>query len=106
MWAKAIADGFNQLRTSLSLALHALASKIHPRQPRLPDVGGKMLKFEHHGWNLGHPVIHVFSQRGGFTVGTVEWSNQWGRARFKAHPEAIFDRQCIAEIYACMRDLK
>jgi len=71
-----------------------------------PAMGGKMLEFHTNGTNLGRPRYSVISKRGGFFMGTIEWSNQWGRARFKPDSEAVFDQTCIAEIYACMRDLK
>ena len=92
-------------RERLAVWLHELADRILPAEPTKP-IGGKMLMFTRTGRNLGRDVFTVFSQRGGFSMGTVEWSNQWNRPRFKAHPEAVFDQQCVAEIYACMRDMK
>jgi hypothetical protein len=65
-----------------------------------------MLVFTRAAWNLGHPVYRATSVRGGFVMGVIEWSNQWNRPRFRAHSEAVFDQQCIAEIYAKMRDFK
>ena len=94
----------SDLRVRLSLVLHVLAEKIHP-VPVKP-VEGQRLQFLPVGRNMGHPVYDVASKLGGMGMGRIEWSNQWGRPRFKAHPEAIFDQQCIAEIYACMRDMK
>ena len=69
-------------------------------------MGGKLLTFYPISNVLGHVKYSVVSKRGGMEMGEIQWSNQWGRARFKPHPEAIFDQQCVAEIYACMRDLK
>ena len=71
-----------------------------------PAIGGKLLEFYPTGTTLGRPKYRVVSKRGGMEMGNIQWSSQWSRARFKPHPEAIFDQQCVAEIYACMRDLK
>lgn len=62
--------------------------------------------FQQTGRTLGYPIYSVSSKRGGMYLGEIQWSNQWGRPRFKAHHEAVFDQQCIAEIYACMREMK
>ncbi len=86
-------------------AANALEKRWYPAKLPVPTEG-KMLQFVPRGVNLGHYVISVRSVRGGFGMGTIEWSNQWGRPRFKADPEAIFDKTCIAEIYAAMRDFK
>lgn len=86
-----------------------LANKMEARwfpQPNPPSLGGKMLGFTQRSRNLGYPVISITSLRGGFYMGTIEYSNQWGRPKFSAHYEAVFDQQCIAEIYAAMRDFK
>jgi len=99
---------FNWRRESYSLTVrlaNAMERRWFPVEPLAP-VGGKMLMFSQRGRNLGHAVLSVTSQRGGLGMGTVEWSNQWGRPRFKPHYEAVFDQQCIAEIYAAMRDMK
>ena len=87
------------------LLVNRLEYRWFPVDP-LPSVAGKMLAFIPVGRNLGHVILGVRSNRGGFSMGTIEWSNQWGRPRFKPHFDAVFDQQCIAEIYAAMRDFK
>lgn len=84
---------------------NALERRWFPTPDPKP-IGGKYLEFQPAGSNLGHVRYRCISKRGRMGMGTVEWSNQWGRPRFKAHPEAVFDQQCIAEIYACMREMK
>lgn len=69
-------------------------------------TGGKRLLFELHGHALGRPRYRVSSVRGGFTMGQIEWSNQWREPKFVPAYEAVFDRQSIAEIYAKLRDFE
>ena len=71
-----------------------------------PAMGGKLLMFVPVDQSLGRFVYEVRSQRGDMVLGTVRWSNQWGRAKFVPHPEAVFDQQCLAEIYAAMKEFK
>lgn len=71
-----------------------------------PAMGGRLLEFHPSGYNLGRLGWRVVSKRGGFEMGRIEWSNQWYRAKFTPHPEAVFDQRCLAEIYACMREMK
>jgi hypothetical protein len=95
------------MRTRLALLLHRLADEILPPEQRPPvPVEGKLLQFIPTGQSLGRPVYTVVSRRGEFKMGVVDWSNQWRRARFTAHSESVFDKECIAEIYACMREMK
>lgn len=84
---------------------NALERRWFPSDPP-KAIGGKLMMFSKEGRNLGHDRLAVTSVRGGMYMGNVEWSNQWNRHRFKAHPEAVFDQQCLAEIYACMREMK
>lgn len=72
----------------------------------LATKSGKLLRAQSSGRNLGYPVWKIYSVRGGMFMGTIEFSNQWRRPRFKADGEAIFDRECVAEIYAMMREFK
>lgn len=109
IWRLRYAWRFFSVRRAILDRVIALANALErrwfPVEP-LKDQGGKLLGFKQTGWNLGHAVLSVYSLRGGFDLGRIEWSNQWGRARFKPHHEAVFDQQCVAEIYAAMRDLK
>lgn len=91
-------------RDRIARLLHGMADRILP--VTYPSIGGQMLQFVPRGTNLGRPVYNVFSQRGRMLMGHVEWSNQWGRPKFRPSADAVFDKQCIAEIYACMRDMK
>jgi hypothetical protein len=54
---------------------------------------------------MGRAVYDVIAKRGGFSVGTITWSNQWNKPSFKPDSEAVFDQTCIAEIYAAMKNL-
>lgn len=65
---------------------------------------GRFMAFEPGHYNLGHPTWNVVSVRGGFRMGQVEWSNQWRTYAFRPHPEAVFNRECLAEIHAFLKD--
>ena len=62
------------------------------------------------GFERGPLVAHevsftVWSRRGAFTVGRVEWSPQWRAWMFRPNSEAVFPLSGLAEIYKFMRDL-
>ena len=94
-------------RRAIQLLTPGRSSKVIGRQfEGTPAMGGKLLEFHPNGPNLGRIRYSVRAKRGGFTMGTVEWSAQWNRPKFTPHPEAVFDQQCVAEIYACLREMK
>ncbi len=92
-------------RVKWAEAFEWVANRISQKEP--PDTyKGKLLTFEQTGSNLGYPVYRVVSTRGGFTMGRMEWSNQWRRPRFMADPEAVFDPQCLAELYTMCKQFR
>lgn len=48
----------------------------------------------------------VSSRTGGFPVGRVEWSPQWGAWMFRPFPDAVFDLRCLTEVYVFMKGLR
>lgn len=80
--------------------------ELRGRMLTAPAKAGKRLRFVICGSNLGKPIYEVQSIRGGFAMGRIEWSNQWRVPRFVPDKEAVFDRESVAEIYACLRDFK
>lgn len=71
-----------------------------------PMIAGKFFVFQPHGESLGKGRYTVLSRRGGFTVGRVEFRNQWQAWAFHPHSEAVFNKECLAELYAFLRDRK
>lgn len=71
-----------------------------------PAMAGQLLAFNRIGVRVGRPIYVVISRRGAGELGQIEWSNQWNRAKFTPHPEAVFDTQCLAEIWAACKGLK
>lgn len=66
---------------------------------------GQLLRFEWKGIGvLGMSTYAIISRRGGFTVGEIDFSPQWRRPRFRPDRDAVYDQQCVAEIYAALRD--
>lgn len=67
---------------------------------------GKWCTFTFRGASvMGAPSYGVDSRRGGFELGTLEWSNQWNAYSFKPHPDARLSGLVIAEIYAMLKEL-
>lgn len=89
----------------LAAFLDRLSAALVYKEPPLGQQGVRLI-FEKHGLSLGYPVYSVRSLRGKMYMGTLEWSNQWRRPKFKADAEAVFDQQCIAEIFAMMKTFK
>ena len=89
----------------LAAWLDRLSAALVYKEPPLGQQGVRLI-FEKHGISLGHPVYIVRSLKGKMYMGTLEYSNQWRRPRFKADAEAVFDQQCIAEIFAMMKTFK
>jgi len=65
---------------------------------------GKFAAFNCQGDRFGKSMYVVRSQRGGFELGWIEWSPQWGAYSFRAHPESRFNGQLVAEIYAFLKE--
>ena len=83
-----------------------LADTIKPVERR-HGVGGQMLDFKMSlSLKLGKPVYIIYSKRGGFTMGRIEWSNQWRKPCYRPDTEAPLDKQCVAEIHAMLRDYR
>ena len=60
--------------------------------------------FHPRGVRFNEPTWKVCSKRGNLGMGWIEWSPQWGTHRFRAHPEAVFNREFLAEIHAFLRE--
>lgn len=83
-------------------SLRHLASQIDPHE-RPAGETGRRLRFTQIGDSLGYPVYAVHSVKGAVYIGQLEWSNQWRDARFKPAPDAVFDRVCLAELFAACK---
>lgn len=64
---------------------------------------GRMTRFRPNGKVMGHDSYDVIAVRGRFTIGRVEYSNQWGYYCFRPSPDTPFHREILAEIYAFLR---
>lgn len=83
-----------------------LADTIKPPERR-HGVGGQMLEFRaEKTFHLGKPVYTIYSRRGGFTMGRIEWSNQWRTPCYRPDTDAPLNKQCVAEIHAMLRDYR
>ena len=74
----------------------------------VPTINGRQglyCVFVRKGVTLGYPDYVVMARRGGFTLGTITFRNQWNAYSFKAHPEAVFNRAVLAEVYAMLKVL-
>lgn len=68
-------------------------------------VAGKWMAFrDSKRRSMYKPVYDVLSRRGGFTMGTIEFRNQWQAWSFKPHHEAVFNRESLAEVFCFLRD--
>lgn len=83
--------------------LRRLANELRP-VPMPVGRGGRILHFVAEGTVLGRTRYAVMSVRGGFRMGTLEWSNQWRRPKFVPASDAVFDQQAVAEIFAMMKE--
>lgn len=92
-------------RWRLGAWLETLARDLKSAEP-IEGRQGIRLRFVQTDRNLGYPVYSVRSVRGDLHMGKLEWRNQWRRPSFKADADAIFDQQCIAEIFAMMKGFK
>lgn len=99
-------DGFPPMTLQRRVAtwLRLVAEAMDPQQATRGAQGSR-LRFERTGAILGHPAYIVRSVRGGFIMGRVEWSNQWRLPKFTPAADAVFDRTCLAELYALMREI-
>lgn len=74
----------------------------------VPTINGRQglyCVFARKGVTLGYPDYVVLARRGGFTLGTLSYRNQWNAYSFKAHSEAVFNRVVLAEVYAMLKVL-
>lgn len=85
--------------------LERLADNIRNRKPK-PGLGGQVLDFKLSGAKLGKPVYSIISKRGKFSVGRIEWSNQWRTPRAVLEEGVDLNKQCVAEIHAMLRDYR
>lgn len=90
-------------RWKLAARLERLAKDLKSSEPVMGKRGVR-LYWQSRRMNLGYPVYDVYSVRGGIHMGIIEWSGQWRRPKFQADPESVFDQQCIAEIFAMMKE--
>lgn len=68
---------------------------------------GRMLKFTAYERSLGRPRYNVQTVRGEqFSIGVIEYRNQWGYFAFKADPDVPMNREILGEIYAMLKELK
>lgn len=92
-------------RWKLAAGLERLAKELKAHEPPLGQQGVRLRSVYSH-MSSGYPVYTISSLRGNLSMGILEWSNQWRRPRFQADPSAVFDQQCIAEIFAMMKEFK
>ena len=89
-------------RWKVAAWLERLAQELKAAEPISGRVGTRLV-FKVAGRNAGRPVFTVLSVKGDLVMGTVCWSPQWHRPKFVPDPEAVYDQQSIAEIYARLR---
>lgn len=94
------------LRRRFAVWLRIWAEAIDPAEVTQTAGKGTRLGFLNIGSNLGHPVWQIRSIKGGFTLGRIEWSNQWRLPKFVPDPDGVYDKQAVAEIYAKMRSFQ
>jgi hypothetical protein len=70
---------------------------------------GRMLRFSQRGTVMGYQSYTVWARRGQFTIGRLEYRNQWGYYAFypdsNHHVETPLNREIVAEIYAMLKEL-
>jgi len=68
---------------------------------------GKFLRFlPMHERVMSRPVYNVVTVRGeAFSIGRIEYRNQWGAFSFTADAGVPINREIIAEIYAMLKEL-
>jgi hypothetical protein len=66
---------------------------------------GRYLRFERSGFSAHEPSYAVISRRGGFGMGSVEWSPQWRGWMFRPHGDGLYPLSALAEVYAFLKGL-
>ena len=81
-----------------------LRADPHPSVGRAPREG-KWLRFVPSGTRAHLPAWEIRSQRGGFSMGVVEWSPQWrAYTVFNLAPDLRWNAGSIAELYAFLKE--
>lgn len=94
------------LAQRLSRVLYQVIFWLYPSRETIPPLQreGKFASFNCQGTRFNETCWVVRSRRGGFELGWIEWSPQWGAYSFRAHPEARFNGQLVAEIYTFLKE--
>ena len=68
---------------------------------------GRLVRFvKMHGLVMYRPAYNVVAVRGeAFSMGRIEYRNQWGTFSFTADAGIPINREIIAEIYAMLKEL-
>lgn len=91
-------------RRAVGARLYRLALAVLPKTWPVRE-SGRLVRFDLTDIRvLGRPVFHVYSVRGHFYLGKLEYRNQWNEPAFYPASDAMCNRQMVAEIYAKMKD--
>lgn len=85
---------------------HFLREERHITWPDRRE--GKWVRFQKmHERVMGRAVYNVLAVRGeGFSMGRIEFRNQWNDWSMKFDPGVPLNMEIIAEIYAMLRELR
>lgn len=61
---------------------------------------------EANGSNLGHTSYNVYSRRGGFCLGRIEWRNQWNTWSILLKDGTPINKEILGEFYAMLKELE
>ncbi len=91
---------------SLHRLLVWLLWRVAPAPATLPapPLGGTWAVFRPTSARFSEPAWAVCSRRGNLGMGWIEWSPQWRAYRFRPDPEAVFNREFLAEIHKFLHD--
>ena len=80
----------------------------HPLADWPPKLEGKWVRFaKMHERVMGRPVYNVLAVRGeGFTMGRIEFRNQWNDWCVKFDAGVPINMEIVAEVYAMLKELR
>jgi hypothetical protein len=96
-------------RRAAEAIVYWLLGWLYPTNPnaRIPQQReGKFLSFRRTGTGTG-AMGHwdVYSRRGKFIIGWIDWNPQWRAYHFRPHHEAVFNGGSVAEVYVFLKEL-
>lgn len=85
---------------------HRVPLRVDAATGAITQREGRLVRFVRAGDVLGRPCYRVLSTRGGFGLGELLFRSQWGCYAYYPHAEAMLNMECLAEIYAMLRELR